>query len=146
MSGATRELSLTLDSRLEHVALAGQALHGIAAAAGLPREACDGLELVLVEAVTNAVVHAYGGRPGHPIRVGVRLTDAQLEVSVHDSGRPMPPGTLERPEAEEPEDVLLMAEGGRGIPLMRRLTDGLSYASTPDGNTLTFTRHRPAAP
>jgi serine/threonine-protein kinase RsbW len=137
---APRQLRLTLDSRLENVALAGRALHGIGSEAGLSAAECDELELCVVEAVTNAIVHAYGGAPGHEVRLSVTLSEEQLELQVSDQGAPMKPGLLERPEPVEPEDPRLRAESGRGLFLMRKLMNGLDYTSDASGNTLKLTK------
>jgi serine/threonine-protein kinase RsbW len=135
-----REVRLSLDSRLENVALVGRALHGIAGEAGLGASACDELELCVVEAVTNAILHAYRGEPGHEVALRVTLRDDRLEVRITDQGTPMPPGRLEQPEPEEPDDPLLLAESGRGLTLMRRMMDALSYTSDSGHNTLVLAK------
>jgi serine/threonine-protein kinase RsbW len=135
-----REIHLTLDSRLENVALVGRALHGIGAEAGLEPLQCDQLELCVVEAVTNSILHAYDGKPGKEVRLDVALLDDRLEVRVVDQGTPMPPGTLESAVPQEPGDVLALAEGGRGLVIMRQLLDGLDYASDGRGNVLTLVK------
>lgn len=142
---ARREIVLTLDSRLENVALAGRALHGIGEEAGLGPLECDQLELCVVEAVTNCVVHAYNGQPGHEVRVRVALGEDALELQVVDQGTPMPPEALEPREPEEPEDVLTLAEHGRGLMILRVLMDSLDYASDGRGNVLTLVKRVGAA-
>jgi len=135
-----REIHLTLESRLENVALAGRALHGIGVEAGFGPAACDELELCVVEAVTNCIQHAYGGQPGHEVRLDVTLLGDTLEVRVVDQGTPMPPGTLEAPEPEVTDDPLALAEGGRGMFILRQLTDSLDYVSDARGNVLTLVK------
>ncbi|HLL02815.1 MAG TPA: ATP-binding protein [Myxococcaceae bacterium] len=136
---APRQLRLSFDSRLENVALAGRALHGIAHEVGLSVAACDGLELCVVEAVTNSIVHAYGGAPEHEVRLHVTVSDEVLEVQVIDRGTPMAPGRLERAEPAVLQKPALLAESGRGLLLMRQLMDGLEYTTDASGNTLKMT-------
>ena len=131
-----RQLRLSFDSRLENVPLAGRALHGIASEAGLSAAECDGLELCVVEAMTNSIVHAYGGAPEHEVRLHVTVSDEQLEVQVIDQGTPMSRELLEREKPPVPENPLLLAESGRGLLLMRQLMDGLDYTTDASGNTL----------
>lgn len=140
-----REILLTLDSRLENVALAGRALHGIGAEAGLGPLECDQLELCTVEAVTNCVVHAYNGQPGHEVRVRVTLGEDALVLQVVDQGAPMPPEALEPREPELPEDTLALAEHGRGLLILRMLMDSLDYTSDGRGNVLTLVKRMGAA-
>jgi serine/threonine-protein kinase RsbW len=135
-----RTIHLTLPSSLENVALAGRALHGIGAEAGLEPLQCDQLELCVVEAVNNSILHAYEGQPGHEVRLEVALHEDRLEVQVVDRGTPMPPGALEDAVPREPGDVLALAEGGRGLLIMRQLMDGLEYASGARGNVLTLVK------
>jgi serine/threonine-protein kinase RsbW len=138
--GAHRDILLTLDSRLENVALAGRASYALGAEAGLDTSACEVLELCVVEAVTNAIVHAYGGAPGHEVRLHVSLFEERLELRVMDGGTPMPAGLLERPEPELPEDPLELAESGRGLFILRSFFDTLGYVSDARGNVLTLVK------
>jgi serine/threonine-protein kinase RsbW len=140
-----REIVITLDSRLENVALAGRALHGLGAEAGLGPLECDQLELCVVEAVTNCVVHAYNGQPGNEVRLRVALGEGALEVQVVDRGSPIPPGALEPREPELPEDALTLAEHGRGLLILRMLMDSLDYTSDARGNVLTLVKRVGAA-
>jgi len=137
---APRQLRLSFDSRLENVPLAGRALYGIASEAGLSAAECDALELCVVEAVTNCIVHAYGGAPAHEVLLHVTVADEQLEVQVIDRGTPMAPGLLERQAPAVPEDPRLLAESGRGLLLLRQLMDRLDYSTDASGNTLKMTK------
>lgn len=137
---APRQLRLSFDSQLENVALAGRAVHGIASEAGLSAAECDGLELCVVEAVTNSIVHAYGGAPQHEVRLHITVSDEQLEVQVIDHGTPMARELLEREAPAAPEESRRLAESGRGLLLMRQLMDGLDYTTNASGNTLKMTK------
>lgn len=140
---AERALTLLLDSRLENVALASSALRAVAGEVGFAREECERLELCVVEALTNVIQHAYQGEAGHPVTLHVVITGEELEMRVHDEGRPMPDGLLERPEPDEATEVDQLAESGRGVFLIRRIADRLDYRQGPEGNTLVLTRRLP---
>ena len=94
------------------------------------------LELPLVEAVTNAIVHANGGDPTRRVRVRLWWRPPLAVAEVEDEGEPfaLPPDT-----GDPPPD----AEHGRGIVLMRRLTDRLELAPLPRGNRLVLTWNVP---
>lgn len=51
----------------------------------------DRVALAISEAITNAVVHAYRGRPPGPVRVRAELEDSDLIVTVADEGAGMKP-------------------------------------------------------
>jgi anti-sigma regulatory factor (Ser/Thr protein kinase) len=74
------------------------------------------IAIVVGEAVTNAVVHAYVGRHTGPIYAVATLAQGSLMVSVADCGRGI--------RAHRDRRGL-----GLGLPLMRRLTDELELSS-----------------
>ncbi len=135
-----RAITLRLDSRLENVALAGVSVRAMAGEVGFAQEECELLELCVVEALTNVIQHAYQGAAGHPVTLHLAVTGEELEMRVHDEGRPMPDGLLERPEPEEPTSVEQLTEDGRGLFLMRQIADRIGYHHGPEGNTLTLAR------
>ena len=92
-------------------------------AAGVPGELVAEIVLVVNEACTNCVEHAYRGRA-----VGTML----LEVDIVDGavrGRVTDLGSWKTPPAEP-------GNSGRGLLLMRALTDTMELDSTPCGTTV----------
>lgn len=124
--------------RIESDATAEQLVdirHRLAAwlrAAELPDELAADIVLVVNEACTNCVEHAYRGH-----RVGAMLLEAdiahgEITTRVSDSGswKTPPP---------EPRN------GGRGLVLMRALSDTMEIDSNPSGTTVDITFHSPVA-
>lgn len=70
------------------------------------------------------------------IRVSVRITAEELEVSIRDEGRGFDPSTL--PDPTDPEN--LDRPCGRGVMLMRAFMDDVRYNAT--GNEVTLVRNR----
>jgi anti-sigma regulatory factor (Ser/Thr protein kinase)/putative methionine-R-sulfoxide reductase with GAF domain len=82
------------------------------------------LQVAVGEACSNAVEHAYGAAAGR-VRVTMRVAGPEVHVQVVDTGRWRP----ERP-----------GDHGRGLILMRSLTDAVEVTNGPDGTTVTLRR------
>ncbi|HZF09394.1 MAG TPA: ATP-binding protein [Thermoanaerobaculia bacterium] len=143
----TREVELSIDSRLENVALLGAALSGIAAGLGFGESERYHLELCLVEAASNSVRHAYGGEPGHPVRLRIMVDAERIEMRIADRGLPVPPEHRTSPELVEvdPSDLSRLGEGGRGMFLMHTLMDEITFGVEDGWNVLSLTKRRPPA-
>ncbi len=90
--------------------------------------------LVTSEAVTNAIEH--GNRLDAARSVHVRIEadgDGSVRVSVADEGDGFDPGAVPDPLRAS----ALLAEGGRGLFLMRELADELAYED--DGRRVVLT-------
>jgi serine/threonine-protein kinase RsbW len=141
-------IDLTIDSRLENLALVGVASRAVAAVAGFDPAACGEVELCVMEAATNSIRHAYEGRPGHEVRVRLAARDGRLEVEVRDRGRALPVERLSRPPelAEpDPDDAGSLAESGRGHFLMVRLMDDVRFEHADGENVVRMGRRIPGA-
>lgn len=69
-----------------HLAPRGVQCEFRADAVSLPREACQKLGLIIVELVTNAAKHAFGGRSGGRVSVGLLRTGDGWICQVADNG------------------------------------------------------------
>jgi serine/threonine-protein kinase RsbW len=106
-----------------------------AQAAGLSGIALDGFVVAVHELATNAVRH--GGGHG---RLWLRSDGDNLLCDVTDEGAGFIDG-VPVSAGPPPTDVV----GGRGIMLVRALTDTLLFSDGPDGVTATVTVCLPAA-
>lgn len=100
---------------------------------GMPPEDTDELLVAVGEAVTNAVVHGGGDERQDGItieliargdRVAVAVTSARGHWPVPQATLPVDPGAI----------------GGRGLFVMRYLTDSIRIQQTPRGTTVYLTR------
>lgn len=83
-----------------------------------------------LEAVTNAIRHGNGIGSPEKVHVDVFEDAGQLEIVVRDHGRGFCPE-----EVDDPTDpLLLLREGGRGVYLIRALTDECDFED--DGRTV----------
>lgn len=139
-----RSIALTVDSRLEAVALLGQAVRAVCLGAGMTAEGAADLELALVEAVNNIIVHGYGRRGGHPVTVELTLLADRIEIGIEDTGHPIPRTALERAHQECPGfdlDCLAdLPESGMGLRLIRQSVDRMAYEPGDGGNRLTLVK------
>lgn len=132
---------LTIDSRLDHTALAGLAVRGVAQGFGLNEADAYLVELAAVEALSNIVRHAYAGRPGHPVELLLTVGRAEMSLEFRDRGRAMDPQALVRVgDIQEPRCIAELPEGGLGLAIIREVMDEVSYASEAGVNILRMSK------
>ena len=132
-------LTLVTDSCLDHVFLVAAAMRGIARDCGLDELNAAQVELAVVEAVNNAIEHAYAGHPGHRVEVHVAVAGGRLTVEVADTGAGMQwdvvrASALARAEADP------LAEGGRGLLIITEVMDEVGYRRDGARNVLRLTK------
>ncbi|MGL5062381.1 MAG: ATP-binding protein [Microcoleus sp.] len=94
----------------------------------IPKSVWIRCQLALAEGFTNAVRYAHKDKaPDLPINIEVEVLSESLEIKIWDWGEPF---DLERKLAEISQQVDLEAAGGRGLKLMRDLSDSISYSRT----------------
>jgi serine/threonine-protein kinase RsbW len=92
------------------------------------------IELAVMEALTNVVVHAYRERPGQPIVVSWVDRPDRLIIEIRDRGDSM----STPPDRGFPDPT---EEGGRGWPIIRACLDRVKYESRDGVNVLTLEKH-----
>lgn len=101
----------------------------------VPDAALVDLELALVEAANNIVLHGYAGRSDGVIHLQVRLEDGMVALELSDDGAPMQEGLLLacRPFSLE-------GESGRGISIIQSCIDRIDYHSQDGVNHLALVK------
>lgn len=147
MGQPMNRLTLEIESSLANVSLMAVAINAIGAYAGLSREKTNLVELALVEAVTNSIVHAYHGQPNHRVAVVIACDHQHLRFDLIDSGDPMHLDQVKRltegsrfAEAES-LDLSSISEGGRGLEIIHQIMDEISYKREGGRNHLTLTSY-----
>ena len=125
------DLELTLAARPESVAVARQAVSGLADACAWDGAFVADLRIAVSEACSNVVAHAYvnDDAPG-PFILRAWIDDTTLVVRVVDEGHGITPSLSKG------------AGLGLGLPLMAALSDEVQVKSGPGGATevtMTFT-------
>lgn len=142
MSG--RRITLVITSDLQNVPLIGQAVERLCSLIPLSDVESHQIALCVVEAVNNAIVHAYGNEAAHEVEVLFGQYPDHLTLQICDTGRAMDPKHLE-PQAASPFDfdpcrLSSIPEKGLGLAIIRKTMDEVTYTTCEGKNILTLTR------
>ena len=140
MNKSGRTIHLSIESRLGDVALIGVAVRGLCACSQLDVDAYGEMEVCVVEAVNNAITHAYLHENGFRVDANITLHRDRISFEVSDSGKPMAhyaPHALEF----DPEVIGSIPENGMGLFIIETIMDEVSYRSEDGRNTLSFCRY-----
>jgi len=99
-------------------------------AADVPEELAADIVLVVNEACTNCIEHAYLGHPVGSMLLEAKATDAEILARVTDAG------SWKTPAANP-------GNSGRGLVLMRALSESMEIDSSPTGTTVDISFRRP---
>ena len=132
------EFRLSLGDRLEEVEQAASRAEEVLRGSGVADDVVDAVGLAVREAVGNAIKHGNEMLPGSHVEMEFRLLDRWVEVEVRDQGGGFDPDSLPDPLA--PENLLKPC--GRGIFLMRRNMDEVSFRFEEGGGTAVKMRKR----
>ncbi len=126
-------MQLQVQSRMDDVSDALDQLHSFAQAHLHTEDAIHRAQLLINEAVTNALKHGNDYQPEKHITVEVTANGQAFVFSVEDEGRGFEPEDVDDPV----EEVNLLRTHGRGIHLIEELADEVAFES--DGRRLRVT-------
>lgn len=121
--------SARMDSLTEIRALVENAC----ATAGVEREGCLKILLIVEELFTNTVLHGYGGESESPVWIALALAESGLILHYEDAAPSHNPFGDFRPT----ETAVLVAQqpvGGLGLRLIRSLAKDASYSREGERN------------
>lgn len=137
---STKTLHLSIDSKLSDVALVGHAVRGVCACSPLDEQSYNEMEVCVVEAVNNAITHAYRRQNGFRVDTAITLHHDRITFEISDCGKAIEdfsPRTLEF----DPEEIGSIPENGMGLFIIETIMDEVSYRSENGRNTLSFCRY-----
>lgn len=138
------QITLTIASRLDAVALIGQSVNSICRYAGLTLDDANGVEICVVEAVNNSIKHAYCEDPNHMVEVVVAVEPAELILDILDSGRPAEFSKTHAQHLQaleiDPGHPELISESERGIAIIQHIMDSFEYTPGPERNRFRLTK------
>lgn len=122
---------LRLASRREYL----DAIHNLSERlfdlAGVDSDQAYWLVVAVREAVINALLHGNMERADSEIVLEITVSGDRVEICVQDQGQGFTPDDLPDPVAAEN----LMSQNGRGVFLMHKLMDEVSYDFPAEGGT-----------
>lgn len=141
---ADTTIKLAIPSDLKNVYLIDMLIETLCSLAPLPEDGAFWIKLCTVEAVNNAIIHAYRKSPDHEVEVAFTLEDGRLRVDVQDTGHPMPPDMLAGENLEDmtgdPDDPSSVATRGRGLAIIRQMMDSVTYHQEGSRNRLSMVK------
>ena len=121
-----QRLCLRLPNRLDQIAdCCARASHWLGERGATPRTIYRA-ELMLEELISNVIRHGFEDEREHEIQVEIEPASAGLLLRLRDDGRLFDPTSA--PEPTHPHSLEDTAIGGRGLMLVRRMSDGLRYS------------------
>ncbi|HSD27018.1 MAG TPA: ATP-binding protein [Vicinamibacteria bacterium] len=110
----------------------------LATSTGFDRDSTEDIQAAVHEAVVNAIVHGNGKGDTRRVKLELAVHREGLEVRIRDEGRGFDPTRVPDPLAAGN----LSRSSGRGIFLMRELTDDVSFRRLAGGGTEVTLRKR----
>ena len=132
----SNRFELEVESKLENLPVIGDFLAEAMNQLDIEPATASRVQLVVDEACTNVIKHAYSEWKGL-ITLVLELVDNDLIITVRDQGKPFDPSSVSPPDLETDLDERKI--GGLGIYFMRELMDEISYNFDAEkGNELTM--------
>ena len=107
-------------------------------------DAAAGVELALVEALTNSIRHGPADN-AQPIGIFVEVSEEDVVVEIADGSPPMPTlfdGAGQQKLDLDKFDLESLPEGGRGLSLIVLSMDEVSFVQSGDQVRMRMVRHR----
>lgn len=132
MDSVNIEETLVLESEMSSISQVEKLIDAQAQMLNIDDEVYGKYMLSVVECVNNAIVHGNKMDKNKKVTMHYHISNTTIEVTVSDEGEGFDPDKLPDPTAEEN----LERDCGRGIFLMRHLSDELEFAN--NGRTITM--------
>lgn len=135
-----KKITFLIDSTLDNVSLAGVAIRGICNYLSLSEIDTYYLELCVVEAINNAIKHAYNSESGHVVEINITYSKNGITFEISDTGRKMA-ANLPHCFDFDAEDLFVIPEHGMGLYIIDSVMDEVTYRSDGDKNTLMMRKY-----
>jgi len=109
--------------------------HTLACYQGDREELAYHLNLVLTEALANAICHANACDPTKDVRVSISASDSDLIIRVFDQGQGFDIQQLKKVKVKDTD------EGGRGVQIIFKLMDQVKYLKKGSQHVLEMTKY-----
>ena len=129
-----QQFRIVLNNDIAEITRLGRELAAFGASCGLSAKCVLELNLILEEIAANVISYAYVDDRRHEILIQAALAQGTLVIEVEDDGRPFNPLVIPPPDFCLPLEK--MPVGGRGLHLVKALTDSIVYERTGGKNRL----------
>ncbi|MCX5998339.1 MAG: ATP-binding protein [Chloroflexi bacterium] len=127
---------MKVQADLENLSAIGEFVTRVMEDGGADPKSVFEVQLVVDEACTNIIQHAYSGGRGE-IDIWCEMTGDDFIVTIKDQGKPFDPNSAPAPDLDA--DVEKRRVGGLGIFLMKRMMNEVTYRRmVENGNELTM--------
>ena len=92
------------------------------------------INLVLTEAMVNAIKYANADDPDKMVHIYINISDNELIIRVYDNGQGFDINSIPKPNFRKLEDR------GRGIFIIKSFMDKVNYQKICDGNVLEMSK------
>ncbi len=125
---------LVISSRVENLRIVEKLVDEISAENNLSSEVYGNILISCIEAANNAISHGNKLDPDKKVKIKVSIEDKKLSIITEDQGPGFDFNNIPDPTA--PENIEKVS--GRGIFLMKQLSDGLEFQNEGRISILTF--------
>ena len=130
---------LTIPSQTRYLNLVTGLAKRASMVAGMDDATSAKISIAVDEAVTNVIVHAYGGEADHQVDIELRFMPHSLEVHICHTGRAIRENEVVLPDPRE--YVKHPRKGGLGLLLMSRFMDEIRFIETGEGSECCMIKH-----
>ena len=130
-------VTFLIDSKYKNISVASSAIRGICNHLALSEIDAYYMELCVMEAINNAIQHAYLSEEGHIVDLSIAYLPGEITIKISDTGRRM---TLYVPPDLDfdPDNIRTVPDHGLGLYIMHSVMDEITYESAGTINTLTL--------
>lgn len=133
MAVMMKEFKLSISSRTENINRIEGFVEEVCHELQLPEDLFGNILIALTEAVNNGIIHGNELEPTKLVNITAKFDGKSMKITVQDEGEGFDFEALPDPTAPENLEKL----SGRGVFLMKQLSDGVAYKN--DGNTVEIT-------
>lgn len=136
-----QQIRLIIKSDLESVYLIGLSVRAICSYLPFDDVAAYQVEVSVVEAVNNAIKHAYRNEAWHEVEVSLTILEDRLNIQICDAGNAMDKEKVLKSGIEfDPADTDKLPEGGMGLHIICSAMDSVNYQVIEQKNVLSMSK------
>jgi serine/threonine-protein kinase RsbW len=134
MTKISMNRKLKIESSVDSLQLVEKTIDDVSKEIGIKKGHYGKVLISLLEAVNNAIVHGNSGDPYKFVFIEIDYSKEKLKIKVTDEGPGFKPVSI--PDPTHPENI--ESVNGRGIFLMKRLSDEIKFSKKGNSVTMIF--------